>query len=155
MGNGFENELGQPVGKPLQDWRGAAPFEFLTLQGSHCRIVPLTLTHAPDLFEAHAHDTDGRNWTYLPYGPFETLAGYEAWLSGVVGKPDPAFMAIVSLETGKPVGVGSFMRINPEHGMIEIGHLNFSPLKQHTIIPSEALIMMIRHCLSLGNRRVE
>lgn len=64
-------------------------------------------------------------------------------------------MAIVSLETGKPVGVGSFMRINPEHGMIEIGHLNFSPLKQHTIIPSEALIMMIRHCLSLGNRRVE
>ncbi len=75
MGNGFENELGQPVGKPLQDWRGAAPFEFLTLQGSHCRIEPLTLTHAPDLFEAHAHDTDGRNWTYLPYGPFETLAG--------------------------------------------------------------------------------
>ena len=28
---------------------------------------------------------------------------------------------------GKPLGVASFLRINPQDGTIEVGHLNYSP----------------------------
>ena len=112
MDETYRNELGQPVGKPLPGWKAAKPFLAPVLEGRHCRLEPLSAAHAPDLFDAYALDAEGRNWTYLPYGPFGTLQTYETWLAGVIGKPDPAFMAVISLETRKPVGVGSFMRMD-------------------------------------------
>ena len=43
---------------------------------------------------------------------------------------DPLFHAIIDLKTGKAVGVATFMRIDPAHGVIEVGNINYSPLLQ-------------------------
>jgi hypothetical protein len=45
--------------------------------------------HAAGLFAANQHDAEGRNWTYLPYGPFDTLAAYLAWLEPASRGSDP------------------------------------------------------------------
>ena len=37
--------------------------------------------HAADLYESNALDAEGRSWTYLPYGPFETFNDYLGWLN--------------------------------------------------------------------------
>jgi len=74
------NELGQPIGFPLPDWRVPERPPRTTMVGRYCRVEPLDpARHAEELFAANARDTDGRGWTYLPYGPFADRD--TAWLS--------------------------------------------------------------------------
>ncbi len=68
---------------------------------------------------------------------------------------DPLFFAIIDNQTGKAVGVASYLRIDPANGTIEVGHLHFSPLMQRTPIATEAMWLMMREAFALGYRRYE
>jgi RimJ/RimL family protein N-acetyltransferase len=52
-------------------------------------------------------------------------------------------------------GVASFLRIDPGHGSIEVGHINFSPLLQRTPAATEAMFLMMEHAFERGYRRYE
>lgn len=68
---------------------------------------------------------------------------------------DPLFYAIVD-NTGKATGVAAYMRIDPSNGVIEVGHLNFSPALQRTAAATEAMYLMMRRAFDeLGYRRYE
>jgi RimJ/RimL family protein N-acetyltransferase len=127
------------------------------IEGRFCRIEILDAgRHAADLFAANALDRDGRNWTYLGYGPFERLEDYRAWVTGVAAVDDPLFHAIIDLGTGKAVGVASLMRIDPANGVIETGHLNYSPLLQRKPAATEAMFLLMRRVFDeLSYRRYE
>lgn len=94
-------------------------------------------------------------WAYLPYGPFESLATYGEWLGQMSSKPDPLFFAIIDQGSDRPVGVASYLRIDPEKGSIEVGHLAFSPLLQRTAAATEAMYLMMARAFALGYRRYE
>ncbi len=52
--------------------------------------------------------------------------------------------------------MASFMRIAPDHGVIEIGHIWFAPAIQRTRQATEAIYLMARHSFDdLGYRRLE
>ena len=126
------------------------------MEGRFCRVEPLEPDrHAADLFAAHAIDREGRNWTYLPYGPFATLAAYRRWIDATCLARDPLFHAVVDLRTERPTGVASYLRITPAEGTIEVGHLSFSPLLQRTPAATEAMYLMMRRAFELGYRRYE
>ena len=75
------NHLGQPIGFPLPAWKPPPSPPRVPMEGRWCRLEPLDPDrHAAALFAAFAADVDGRGWTYLAYGPFETLADYRAWM---------------------------------------------------------------------------
>lgn len=151
-----KNQLGQPIGFSVSDWKPAARPAHKLLTGRFCSLEPLDAArHAADLYAANALDTEGRNWTYLPYGPFDSLSSYCSWLDQFSATSDPLFFAIVSHATGKAVGVASFMRIDPANGSIEVGHLNFSPLMQRTPIATDAMHLMMKEAFALGYRRYE
>ena len=151
-----ENHLGQPVGPALSGWTERPWPPRLAMEGRFCRVEPLTEAHAADLFAANARDAEGRNWTYLGVGPFADFEGYRAWLASVMPGQDPLFHAIVDLETEKPVGVASFMRIDPKAGVIEVGHINYSPLLQQKPAATETMYLMMRRAFDeLGYRRYE
>jgi RimJ/RimL family protein N-acetyltransferase len=150
------NPLGQPIGFPVPDWKPAARPARKSMTGRFCRLEPLDAApHAVDLFAANALDAEGRNWTYLPYGPFDSFDSYKSWVGQVSATADPLFFAIVSLATGKAVGVASYLRIDPANGVIEVGHLNFSPLMQRTPVATEAMRLMMKEAFALGYRRYE
>ena len=125
--------------------------------GRFCRVEPLDAgRHAADLFAANSLDRDGRNWTYLFQEPFADLASYRQWLEQVARGDDPLFHTIVDLESGKAVGVATFMRIDRANGVIEVGNINYSPLLQRTPAATEAMfLMMARVFDELGYRRYE
>lgn len=126
------------------------------MAGRFCHVEPLEPSrHAADLYEANALDTEGRNWTYLPYGPFETLEDYLGWMNEYCRGADPLFHAVVDNVTGKAVGVASYLRIAPESGSIEVGHINYSPLLQRTPAATEAMYLMMERAFELGYRRYE
>jgi RimJ/RimL family protein N-acetyltransferase len=150
------NSLGQPVGFAVPDWKHATLPSHKTLSGRYCHLEPLnSKQHAADLFAANALDVEGENWTYLPYGPFDSFSTYKSWIDQYCTSSDPLFFAIVSNKTGKAVGVASYLRIDPANGSIEVGHLNFSPLMQQTPVATEAMWLMMREAFSLGFRRYE
>ena len=68
---------------------------------------------------------DGR-WTYLPSGPFDTREHFQHWIAEASTSIDPLFHAIAD-PAGQAIGVAAYMRIARANGVIEIGHLNFSP----------------------------
>ncbi len=150
------NHLNQPVGEPLPDWQPPAVPAHTPMPGSYCTLEPLSAEkHATDLFAANQHDTEGRNWTYLFYGPFASLADYRAWMQSVEASTDPLFFAIVDRASGRATGVASYLRISPQVGTIEVGHLMFSPLLQGTRAATEAMFLMMERAFSLGYRRYE
>ncbi len=150
------NPLGQPVGIPAPNWTPPAILPHEVLVGHYCRVEPLDADrHAASLFEASCTDTADANWTYLPYGPFDSFESYRAWLSESARKSDPQFFAIVETSSGRALGIASYLRIDPRNGSIEVGHINFSPLLQRTAAATEAMYLMMERAFRLGYRRYE
>ena len=150
------NAQGQPIGDPLPDWTGAQAPAKITMQGRFCTLVPLDTGHGPDLFTAYSADTTGTLWTYLSVGPFTDFNAFADWMDFAVNSRDPLFFAIIDERTGKPVGVASYLRIQPEIGVIEVGYIAFSPLLQRQPAATEAMFLMMRHAFDvLGYRRYE
>ena len=165
--SGLRNDLGQPVGEPLPEWTPPPFPPRASMQGQYCRLEPLDrVAHARALWDANAHDVEGRNWTYLTHGPYDTFEAYEQWVDRTSRGPDPQFFAVLTPAPGSflsalgswvaiPVGVASFMRITPAQGCIEVGDINFSPLLQRTPAATEAMYLMMRRAFELGYRRYE
>jgi len=150
------NPFGQPIGPELSNWRAPPRPGRHLLQGRFCRVEPLDVgRHARQLYDANALDPDGRMWTYLFSGPFAGFEEYRAWLEPKPASDDPLFFAFVDRARDQAVGMGSYLRIEPAHGVIEVGHLAFSPLMQRTPIATEAMYLMMREAFELGFRRYE
>lgn len=150
------NDLGQPVGDPVDGWTPPPPPPREPIAGAFCRLEPLDAErHAADLFNANGADRSGRIWTYLPYGPFGTLETYRAWVQRVSATDDPLFFSIVGMEGGKAIGVASYLRIDKANGTIEVGHIAYSPFLQRTPAATEAMYLMMQRAFSLGYRRYE
>jgi RimJ/RimL family protein N-acetyltransferase len=150
------NNLGQPIGFDVPRWIPPKRPPHESMVGHFCRVELLDKgRHAADLYRANRLDTDNRIWTYLAYGPFDSLESYLAWMDRLCCGDDPLFHAIVDGKTGKAVGVASYLRIDPANGSIEIGHINYSPLLQRTPAGAEAMYLMMRRAFDLGYRRYE
>jgi RimJ/RimL family protein N-acetyltransferase len=151
------NHLGQPIGRALPGWQARPRPPRMAIDGRFCRIEPLDPgRHAADLLAANAEDRDGRNWTYLPYGPFARDEDYRQWMERVCQGEDPIFHAIVARDSGRAVGVASLMRIDPANGVIEVGGINYSPRLQRHPAATEAMYLLMRRVFDeFGYRRYE
>lgn len=143
------NRIGVPVKNeqtPLVP-RGA-------LTGTHAQLEPLDADkHTSDLFTAFVGAD--HLWTYMPHGPFLTENEYRAWVESRQGENDPYFYAIVDQQSGKALGVASYLRIDPGARSIEVGWITYSPLLQRSRIATEAMFLMMRNAFNLGYRRYE
>tara|TARA_Y100001934_G_C12070599_1_gene639835 strand:- start:96 stop:731 length:636 start_codon:yes stop_codon:yes gene_type:complete len=125
------------------------------MEGQYCALTPLDpKAHAEGLFNAFAKDAENIDWTYLPYGPFESLPALQAWLEEIARQSDPLFYTLMDRQ-GKAVGVASYLRISPANGSIEVGHIHYSPQLQKTPAATEAMYLMMKHAFVLGYRRYE
>lgn len=150
------NQFGQQIGFALPEWVSPQRPERVSLEGRFARVEPLDATqHAIELFEAHSLDQAGKMWTYLGYGPFAHIKDYSDWAARASESSDPLFFAIVDLRTGHAVGTCAYMRIDAANGVMEIGHLAYSPLLQRSPVASEAMFLLMKHAFELGYRRYE
>jgi RimJ/RimL family protein N-acetyltransferase len=147
---------GLPIGPVVQGWTAPPAPPSTPMEGRYCSVVRFDpARHATDLHAANSLDRDGRNWTYLTVGPFATEAAYREWADKVAPGADPMFHAIIDATTRKPVGVASYMRIDGPNGVIEVGHLAYSPLLQRKPAATEAMYLMMKRVFELGYRRYE
>lgn len=141
-------------GFPVPGWVGSRRPDRDVIEGQYARLERLNpADHAAELFNAY-RGAD-QVWDYLPYGPFAGLADYRGWLDKVADAEDPRFHAILDRATGLPGGVASYLRITPEAGTIEVGHINLSPRLQGTRVATEAMYLMMAWAFDAGYRRYE
>jgi len=156
------NALNQPVGEPLPDWTPPPVPPRVPMEGRYCRLEPLDpARHAAELYAAHSLDKEGRDYTYLPHGPFSSFEEYLNWMKTVSEKSDPVFFGSAYIfftilgTTGRPAGVAAYCRIAPPAGSIEVGGIHYSPALKHTPAATEAMFLMMKNVFGLGYRRYE
>jgi RimJ/RimL family protein N-acetyltransferase len=142
------------LGHPVADWTPPPRPDRSPIEGQFVRLEPLEADqHAADLFRAFSsHD---RLWDYMPYGPFSSASAYHRWAKDQQGKDDPVFYALRDAATGQAAGVASYLRITPEAGSIEVGHICFSPALQRQPAATEAMFLMMDWAFRAGYRRYE
>lgn len=147
------NQYGQPIGSPTRFT--PAPFpKSIFIQGEYCSLVPVQASqHAEYLFEIYTQEQD---WTYLFYGPYKNYKDFYKYIEMMETNMDPYYLTILDKKTNKPLGTFSLLRIRPEFGVIEIGHIVFSPLLKRTIIATEAHFLLMKYVFdTLQYRRYE
>src|SRR5258706_7652319 len=136
-------------------WKGAQPLGRVALEGDLVRLEPVDVAvQAGELYAAQSGAPE--IWEYLPYGPFESEAAFQAWLTERAATTDPQFYAILDRASGRALGMASYLRIEPGHGVIEVGHIWYSPALQRTRQATDAMYVMARHVFDdLDYRRYE
>jgi len=151
------DDPGLPVGPVVAGWTSRSPPPRTPIAGRICRLEPVSVAkHAAELHAAFLADITGRGWRYLPYGPYGSVGRFADWLEATCRGHDPLFCAIIPNATGRAAGLASFLRIDPPNGVIEIGHIHFSPELARTAAATEALYLMMQRVFDeLGYRRCE
>lgn len=151
------NEYQQAIGPALPDWQPRPRPDGQPLQGRSCRIEPLDAArHAGQLYAAFATAPDGRDWTYMMSGPFADAASYRHQAEQMQATQDPLHHAVIDLASGEAIGTLALMRIEPAHGVIEVGHIALSARLKRSRMATEAHYLLMRHVFEdLGYRRYE
>jgi RimJ/RimL family protein N-acetyltransferase len=112
--------------------------------------------HLEPLWTAtHADDDGRRTWEYMSYGPFPTLDEFDDWYAARASSTDPLWWAVTDATLGSAVGMAALLRIEPDNGVIELGHIWFVPSVRATPPTTEALYLLMRRAIELGYRRLE
>ena len=142
----------------------------VTLRGRTVTLEPLdAVRHAAALWEqVRGHDA---LWTWMPDGPYATEEEFRRAIERKQAAATAVFLAIVPQATDEPgspgtglrpwgggsaAGYASYMRMEPAHGVIEVGNILLAPALQRTTAATEAMYLMAAHVFdNLGYRRYE
>ena len=129
----------------------------ISLEGRYTRLLPLDpAAHADALFEVTRGRENDDLWLYLADGPFESAGAFRDEIGRKAVATDAVFFAILDPGKTRAIGYASYMRIEPAHGVIEVGNVLFSRGLQGTTAATEAMYLMARHAFEdLGYRRYE
>ena len=136
-------------------WKPVSAPAPTTLRGRTVTLEPLNAERdTAALWEAVCgHD---EVWTWLADGPYASETELRKAIEQKQAGTAAVFFALVPKATGKAVGYASYMRMEPSHGVIEVGNILMSPSLQRTTAATEAMYLMARHVFEdLGYRRYE
>lgn len=141
----------------LPHWQAAKTPAASVLEGRLVRLERLApAQHGDNLWLAlQGPDADPQLWTYMGYGPFAERRAFAQWLERQAASADPQFYSVVARDSGKALGLLSYLNITPAHGSIEIGHICFGRGLQRSALASETLYLLADYAFALGNRRLE
>lgn len=141
----------------LSTWKGAPRPERTVLEGRYARLEPLDpARHGADLLASAQQPGADDRFRYLFEETPATAADFAPWLEKAAGSEDPLFFAVVDQATGRAEGRQSLMRITPDHGVIETGHILWGPAIARTRVATEALYLHAAYVFdTLGYRRFE
>jgi RimJ/RimL family protein N-acetyltransferase len=146
-----------PLGAELE-WTPVERPARIPLRGSHILLRPVDAVRDAEPLYAASHIPAGNQtiWTYLPDGPYERPQHLRQMLEWAETSQDPLYFTLVKLPDERPLGLASYLRITPEFGVIEIGHIWFGASLQRTTAATEAIYLLAARVFDdLGYRRLE
>jgi RimJ/RimL family protein N-acetyltransferase len=146
-----------PVSVDLKNWQPRPRPARTPIEGRFVRLEPLNAaSHGDDLFEIATVPDAADRFRYLSEEPPESRAAFQTWLEKVQASEDPLYFSVIDKASGNAAGRQTFMRIEPAHGRIEIGHIHWGPAIARRPAATEAHYLFMRHAFEdLGYRRWE
>ena len=140
----------------LPGWAPRPRPQRVALEGRYCRLEPLDpVAHADALFAASTASGATDRFRYL-WEPVPDRATFDEWIASASRSEDLLFHGVVDRATGRCEGRQAYLRVTPEHGVIEIGAILWGPAIARTRVATEALALYARHVFDdLGYRRFE
>lgn len=128
------------------------------LRGRYVVLRPLDADRDTERLYAVSHQPEGDPaiWTYLFEGPYRDVEAMRADLRRAERSEDRVYFTLVPLRDERPCGIASYLRMEPEHGVIEIGNIWFGTPMQRSTAATEAIYLLARNVFDdLGYRRLE
>lgn len=151
----FEREIrGETVRHPPS---GLIPARRV-IEGQTVVLEPLDpAVHGAALYKAsHGSDAALDIWTYLPWGPWESEAGFMTHMAANAASFEYIWYAFRHKESGHIKGMACYLDVQPAQGVIEIGGIWFAPDMQRTRAATEALFLMLAYAMTdLRYRRMQ
>jgi len=147
----------RPLGAEVA-WSPVARPARAPLAGDHVVVRPVDAAADAGPLHAVSHPPEGDAaiWTYLPDGPYESPEHLGKMLAWAESSEDPLYFTLARLPDERPLGIAAYMRISPEFGVLEIGHIWFGVPLQRTTAATEAIYLLVRNAFDdLGYRRLE
>ncbi len=147
---------GLPIGPEVDSSAARRPAR-LTLRGRLTTVAPLDPAAHEEALYRGTHGPDREKlWLYLGDGPFSDRAAFRAYLQKRATSDDPLSFTIIDNATGQAAGHASYMRMAPEHRVIEVGNIFYATSLVHSTAGTEAMYLMAKHIFEdLGYRRYE
>lgn len=129
----------------------------VTLEGRYVRLEPLDAArHAAGLYEIGRAPGAEQLYQYLADLPPRDPGEMQRKLEADAAREDPLAFAVVDPASGTALGRQSLMRIEPAHGVIEIGSILWGPAMSRSRRSTEAFHLAASHVFdALGYRRFE
>ncbi|MDX1512976.1 MAG: GNAT family protein [Gammaproteobacteria bacterium] len=149
---------GLPLGAPVTDSRPAPPPRRQTYDGSFVRLTPVDPAEDVDQLYGGSHGDAATEalWAYMPYGPFADKFAMRAWLERCAASEDPLFLTVSSQESGRRIGMVSFLNFVAASRVVELGHIWYQPSAQRGRSNTESVFLMLCEAFEFQRcRRVE
>lgn len=141
----------------------------VTLRGSCVELVPLDLARDVEPLFAVSngsaiklgeravdeYDPERLIWRYMAGGPFQSSYEFGKYLQPQVESENGLCFCVLEVQSGRQVGVCTYMNNFPAHLKLELGNIWYSPIVQRTNANLEATYLMATHAFALGYRRLE
>jgi RimJ/RimL family protein N-acetyltransferase len=141
----------------LKNWQPRPRPKRAPMEGRYVRLEPLDAArHGDGLYEAcSVPDAEARFRYLFEYAP-QSREALQPWLDKAANSEDPLFFAVIDRESGRIAGRQALMRIDVNHGVIEIGSIYWGPLVSRRPAATEALFLFAQYAFeTLGYRRFE
>ena len=148
---------GAVVNHDLSAWTPRPRPQRIRLEGRYVTLEPLDAArHGDGLFLAATMDDADSRFRYLGETTPESRASFQPWLDRAQASEDPLYYTLIDTASGKVAGRQTFLRIDPTNGVIEIGHIHWSPIVARKAAATEAMYLFMKHAFDdLGYRRYE
>jgi RimJ/RimL family protein N-acetyltransferase len=145
-----------PIGAKIEGGPASRP-QRIYLRGNYVIVRPLQPTEDTQSLYEGTHGPDQDNfWLYMSDGPFPSLQAFRDYLDKRSKSDDPLSFSIVDKKSGQALGHASYMRVTPEHRVIEVGNIFLTRSLAQTRGATEAMYLMAKHVFEdLGYRRYE
>ncbi|MEM8796021.1 MAG: GNAT family protein [Pseudomonadota bacterium] len=118
--------------------------EPVTLEGSLVRLEVTSQAHLADLKEASADGELHKLW-YTPVPHPDAMADEIERRLGLMAQQTMLPFSIVQKESGKAVGMTTYMNIVAAHRRLEIGHTWYRPAVQRSGLNTECKLLLLSH----------
>lgn len=149
------NAHDQPVGDDVPGWTPRDRPGPVILAGRYVVLEPLAASHAEPLYDALCGPDDHALWTYRPTEPPTDVAEMARLVAAHARDTESVTFALVP-EGRAAEGIATLMRIEPDHGQVEVAGVLYARSLQRTRAATEAIHLLMRHAFDdLGYRRFE
>lgn len=148
-----------PLGPIVPQTPAQLPGYDIALKGNHAAIVPISPSHAEDLYELLQGPGNESLFDYLFDDPYESVEALRTALARKAATTNPwTYAILLNTPSSRPkaVGMASLMRMDRPNRVIEVGSILYTRALQRTPAATEAMYLLARYVFeTLGFRRYE